>query len=314
MNQKISIFLKPIFRFCFACTLLFPLNFADASSWCFQEEEVIQGETDRRERHKDLCIEIKGRVVLDQLTMQIEQWETRLKLEEGQVRKLSIAAKAVAGKQKATWARIMNDYEMWSEVSETMGAELDQLDEKGFSDFSQLPQDLLYYMELTDLGVVTSEPTRNEFWLKTLNSVLSEEQIRVLEEDGRHRIKKSIKALSEYVTDSISQELILNDDTQEKLSKLIEKKLSDPPIRSELLGKGVTTVQLAMSRLASVDNKDLEAELTPSQRNRLRVVLAAYSPNGFLFVEEQDFEDGEGFLGIEERDEEEPDDGDEIVD
>lgn len=282
------------------CLLIFSLLLVPAgavNACCLsglQEEEVTQ-EADVMERVKELCTDIKRQAVQAQLTMQIERLESLLKLEERQVKKLSIAAKAVSGKQKEAWAKIMGEYDMWGELAASLGGDLEKFEDTEFSDFGKLPADLLYYLELNDLDIVTSSPARSKFWLKTLKSVLSEEQLKIYEEDYAKQNKKSLESLVAYVADNISRELVVDEDTKKKLTEFVEAELSDPPIQAKFLGMGSEVINLAMSRLSTADLEGLEESLTKNQLNRLRIKLAVYSPNGFFFVEEQDFED-EGLM------------------
>ena len=153
---------------CFVCATLAVSDSTDACGGkIVQVDEVVQadeqnveddGEMNDLERVRELCTELKRQEILSRLKMQLEQLEGVLKLEENQIKKLSIAAKAVSGKRKDQWAKIMEDYEIWGEMLEILGGDLGQLEDKELTDFSKLPAGLLYYLDLTDLGIVCFGP------------------------------------------------------------------------------------------------------------------------------------------------------------
>lgn len=285
----------------------------------YQVDEVIQADAQNDEdddgmndleRVRELCIELKRQEILSRLRMQLEQLEGVLDLKENQVKKLSIAAKAVSGKRKDQWAKIMEEYDVWSEMLEVLGGDLEQLEEGALTDFSKLPAGLLYYLDLTELGIAAPGPERSQFWLKSLRSVLDDGQFKNFEEYIAKQDKELIGALAGYVVQNITRELALDDKAKEAVEKFVDAKLSDPPIRPELLTMYSETLNLAMSRLATADLEELESALNQNQLNRLRSLLGVYDPNGFMFVDEDSFEFLDSLLdeGEEETEDEMDDD------
>ncbi len=314
--------MKCVIAFLFvACTMLVPPNDVNASglSFLLQEDgKLVDGgmqeedgtvRSEDVERLRTVVLEVKRQAFLGQLMMQIDRLEKLLKLKESQVKKLSIAAKAVSGRRKEKWATLMDDYEMWEEMGQSVAANLDELEKADLSDFSKLPAQLLFYMDDSEtLGIVAPDLFRDKFWVKSLNSVLDEHQAMIYEEDLAKRNDKVLGSLIDYVTQNFVRELLLTEETALAVEKFVKSELEKNPIRPEFLSMYSEVINLVMSRLSLADLDELKTVLSNNQLNRLRTMLAAYGPDGFMFVEEADFELEENEVEEAEADDEEMDD------
>lgn len=316
MKSTLTVFSLVAFHFLTSLIVL-PANVVTASLLLPQNEKMQQDDdeeanSDDGDRMRAIVVEIKKQGLLGRLAMEIDQLKESLELDDKQVRKLSIVAKAVSGKRNKKWVKQMDEYGMWEDIAQGGLIDLDELEKADLSDFSNVPSQILLYIDETEsFGLVNPALTTEKLWIKTLNSVLDEDQLKRYEESVAKRSAAAQKILTDYLSQFLARELVLNEEKTQAMIKFVESEFKESPIRADLLSMQTEVLGLGMSRLSVADTKELEKILSKNQLNRYRAMMSVYSPDGFMFVEEADFEFEFGF---EEEEEDEDDDEAEMDD
>ena len=271
-----------------------------------QEEDSAE---DRIQRVRSVMTKLKKQDYNNQLLLQIDSIQELIQLEDSQRKKLLVAAKAIAGKRTEKWAKLMDEYGIWQEAIEYLNTELEDIEKADEIDFSELPGGALQWLSEDEaMGIFESILSSDKLWTKAVNAVTNDEQKKILKEHVAKQNEESVAALVDYLSRTVGQKLVISQDNKEAFRMFVDREIRKRPIRSEVLSMNTEVMAVAMSRLAAADDEDLESILSNTQINRWRILMASYGPEGFMCIDDADFQFEEDVVDEDTGDEEEDQD------
>jgi hypothetical protein len=227
---------------------------------------------------------VKKLDVLLQLDLQIEEMKMICDLEEGSVRKLKVAAKAVARKQVDKWTKSMDEFQMWNMQGIDANKDDDEEEEVDIDkiDLKKVDSNTLQWLSMDMVGNGEDNgATTEKIWKKALKAALSEEQLEKFEAVQKQREKRLQEANVQFYGQMYGAELLLEGEKLDKFVGVIRETLAkhDPP-------RSLNTAYNSLMHIGSIRDKDFKGVLTDAQLQRWRILIGPYGGAQMWEVEE----------------------------
>ncbi len=201
-------------------------------------------------------------------------------LDPGQVKKLTVGAKGAVKKLLEEWKKksaampfgVFQDALDAQDGKEDANNAAEVPEEVEISDAGQIDE---MSMQMLEIGAgenpfATEQPTRHEFWKKTLASVLSESQATRLDQYRSERQQKKCEAMVILCMNTLNLELGLDEGQYGKLSALIAPRMASAQVECF----SFMEPYLYYYHASKVDEKDLKEFLSHAQLQKWKFFMS----------------------------------------
>lgn len=259
---------------------------------CYQEEDTEEAQEDQMQggialapamaafapektASKKYVQAVKKLDLILQLQLQVDEMKAVCGLEDSQVQKLNIAAKAAAQKQMEKWSKTMDDFQMWEPMGvDTEKEENVRVDE---IDLTKLDSNIFHLLTTDFTGELREELNNDKIWKKALKSTLTEEQQGKLNAHHEKKNEKVLEATVQYFSRTYGSQIHLDAEQEKAFAKAIQKSLA-----GQNLPTSIDDTYIMLTRIASIPSKELEEFMSEKQMFRWQVLTGPYNHGGML--------------------------------
>ncbi len=224
---------------------------------------------------KNFLQAVKKLDLILQLQIRVDEMKLVCGIDDAQVRKLNVAAKAVAQRQVGKWTEQMEQFQMWNNTEED--GDDDEVIRVEDIDLKKIDANVLQWVSQDFGGEAGSRLTSNRIWKKAIKATLNDEQRKDLADFRKARKDRMLDACAELISINFGNRLSLSEEQLDRFTELLRKKLGSS---NQPTFNSINNFYGSIQIIASLERKDLSELLNDKQLKRLRIILGAYGNVG----------------------------------
>ena len=242
-----------------------------------QEKKKKADDEEEEESTKARLLTAKKFQLKQEYAVHIEVLKRVSKIDKKQAMKLTIAAKVQSGKQAEKWMKKwMKEFGKQVFGPEDKNKKGKEEQEIEIKDADEIDKQSLQFLAFGLPFSVAKGPTEQREWIKTLNQVLTKEQLAAFEKFNAERDARYHKNQLLHAVGVVSRNLMLTEKQSAEISKLLEpeiKKIKEP-------ASAFYSPYHLFYRLTKIDQKKFDKILTQAQTQQLKLFICPYRAFG----------------------------------